>query len=346
MANYTTANLVKAQVALMGAFASQDRRFRSPEVWKAFLSNTEKFVPNHNELRTREDRAIETNYFKRTTRALGTARAHNHTGSHGDSGVLTPNFATKSDKFSMTLKQTDNSVLQNQLDNEYLNTVANFMEGLDDQASDALVNNRTGVNTAAVNGAFNSTNDVYEIDHDLTANGLLSMQVAKTVMDINKYQGGNLQFFCDSISFMKLQVAAAQGAQNSTNYSFQFGGVEFIHDPSLTAKAIAIDATYTLGFFEVVAKNVIGALTWIPKQNRTGVKTSVDQFSSFMNPFDGVQYALHTYETRADGTAVNGALQDVVTEFEVSVDVAFELAPLSTADETVVFAFALVQSVS
>ncbi len=346
MANYTTANLVKAQVALQQAFATQDRRFRNPEVWKAFVASGDAMIPNIAQLRTREDRAVEANYYKRSSRALGSARAHNHTGVHGDSGVLTPTFATYSDKFSMTLKQTDTSVLQDQLNNEYMNVVANFMEGLDDVASDALVNNRTGVNVAAVNGSFDGTNDVYEIDYTLTDNAMLAMQTAKTVMDINKYQGSSLMFFCDSISFMKFQVAAAQGAQNSTNYSFQFSGVEFIHDPSLTAKAAAIDASYTLGFFEVVAKGTIGALTWIPKQNREGRTTSVNQYSSFVNPYDGLQYALHTYETRADGTSVNGYTQDVVTEFEVSLDAALELAPLSTADETVVFAFALVETAS
>lgn len=344
--NYTSANLVKAQIALQGAFASQDVRFRAPEVWKAFLAGAGLVIPNLEQLRTREDRDVETNWYVRSARGLGSARTHNHTGGHGNSSTLTPSFSTVADKFAMSLKQTDNSVLQDQLNNEYLNSIANFMEGLDEDASDALFNNRTGVNTASVNGTFNGVNDVYEIDYDITANGLLSMQVAKTVMDINKYQGGNLMFFCDSVSFMKFQVAAAQGAANSTNYSFQFGGVEFIHDPSLTAKAIALDATYTLGYFEVVAKGNIAGLTWIPKQNREGVNTSVNMYSSLVNPYDGQRYALHTYETRADGTSTNGMTQDVVTEFELSLDVALELAPLSTVDETPVFAFALVSSAS
>lgn len=348
MANYTTANLVKAQIALQGAMANADRRFRMPEVWKAFIRNAQNFIPDVASLRTREDRAVEANYFLRKSRALGSARTHNHTGTHGDSDVLTPNFATKTDKFAMSLKQADNSIysLQDELDNEYLNTVANFMEGLDELASDTLVNNLTGVNTATLNGSFNSANDVYEIDWDLTANGMLAAQTAKTVMDINKWQGGNLIVFCDSVAFTKFQTSAAQGAQNSTNYSFQFSGLEFIHDPSLTAKALDIDAGYINGFFIVVPAGTFGALDWIPKQNREGKVTSVNTYSSFVNPFDGLRYALHTYETRADGSSVNGMTQDVITQFEVSLDVALEVAPLSTADATPVFAFALVNTLS
>lgn len=341
MANYTTANLVKAQLALKGAMAAQDTRFRDPAVWKLFLSNSEQFFPDFRTLKTRDDRALEANYFKRSQRALGAARAAAHTGSRGDSGVLVPSFATKTDKFSMSLKQADISIFsaQEELDNEFMNTIANFMEGLDALASATLTAARTGVNPATAEGTFDAVNDVFEITE--TTNGNRAIQIAKTVMDINKYKG-QLTFVCDSIAFNRFQYLAAQGAQNSTNYSFQYVGINFVHDPALTAAALVIDATYTKGFFEVIPQNTIGALTWIPKQNREGRKTMVSEYSSIANPYDNQQYALHMYEARADDGANNGYTQDVVTQFEVSIDVALAVAPLSTATETPVFAFALV----
>lgn len=342
MANYTTANLVKAQVVLDGAMASQDVRFRSPEVWKLFLKNNENFFPNYKELKTRDDRALEANYFKRSQRALGSARAHNHTGAKGDSGVLTPTFATKSDKFTMSLKQADISVFeaQKELENELFNSIANFMEGLDTLASTTLFSNRSGVNNATANGTFDATNDVFEIND--SSYGNQAIQITKMVMDINKYQGTELDIVCDSIAFTRFMYLAAQGVQNATNYSFQFMGVTFVHDPALTALAVALDATYTKGFWQAIPRNTIGALTWIPKQNRLGVETSVNMYSQIVNPFDGEAYAMHTYETRADGSATNGYTQDVTTEFELSLDVALTIAPLSTATETPVLAFALV----
>jgi hypothetical protein len=342
MANYTTANLVKAQLALNGSVAAQDTRFRIPAVWMLFLANLEQFIPNADALRTREDRAIETNYFKASARSLSSGRSHNHTGTHGDSGTLTPTFNTYSDPFTMSLKQADNSIysIQQELDNELLNAIANFMNGLDDLASDALFNNRSGVNIATAEGTFDATNDVFEITD--STHGLRAVQIAKMVMDINKYQGMNLTFVCDSIAYNKFMYTAAQGISNATNYSFQFMGCNFVHDPSLTAKALALDATYTKGFWEVVPQNTIGALTWIPKQNRVGEVTPVSVYSSLVNPYDGRQYALHTYQTAADGTATNGYTQDVVTQFEISLDVALVIAPLSTATETPILAFALV----
>ena len=162
------------------------------------------------------------------------------------------------------------------------------------------------------------------------------------IADINKYQGTQLDIVCDSIAFGYFMFLAAQGAENATNYSFQFLGVTFVHDVALGALAVALDATYTKGFWQAIPRNTIGALTWIPKQNREGVDTTVNMYSQILNPFDGQAYALHTYETRADDSAANGYTQDVVTEFELSLDVALEIAPLSVATETPILAFALI----
>lgn len=342
MANYTTANLVKAQVKLQGAFASQDTRFRDPAVHKLFVRNTAQLVPNYKELRTREDRTVETNYFKRTSRALGSARAHNHTGTKGDSGILTPTWATKADDFYTTLKSPDNKIYEAQeiFENELFNSIANFMEGLETVASNTLFNNRTGVNTATSEGTFDATNAVFEITD--STHGNRAIQISKMVMDINKYQGVKLNIVCDSIAFNKFQYLAAQGISNATNYSFQFMGVDFIHDPKLTALAVALDATYTKGYWEVVPDMTVACLDWIPKQNRMGVETKENLYGSIMNPFDGLQYAVHSYVERTDDSANGGYTQDVATQVEVSIDVAYELAPLSTATETVVYAFALV----
>lgn len=339
MSNYSTATLVKAQLALQGAMANQDKRFRDPKVHKLFLSNSENFFPNYKALRTSEKRTLEASVYKRTARNLVNGRSHNHTGNNGDSFVLTPTWLSKADTFSMTLKQQDSSVLQDQFNDMLFNAVANHMEGLEALASDTLVNNRTGVNNATTDGTFDTTNDVFEIN--ATDNGVHAPFIAKMVMEINKYNG-QFVFVCDPISFRKFMALAAQGVSNATNYSFQFMDMEFVLDTSLTAKAVAIDASYTKGFWEVVPKNAIGALDWIPRQNVAGTVTSVDRFASIVNPFDGLTYALHSYEQRADGSGRGGELQDVLTEFELSIDIAYELAPLSTSDETVVYAFALV----
>jgi hypothetical protein len=343
MANFATAALVKAQAKLIGKFQAGELRFRDPAVHKLFLRNTTIMIPDYEQLRTREDRTVETNYFLRTSRALGTGRSHNHTGAQGDSGVLTPAWTTYNDKFVTTIKEADNKVYS--FDELHMskmeNVVANFAEGLEAVAAAYLFANRSGVNVATAEGTFNATDDAFEITE--STNGNRAIQITRMVMDINKYQGTSFDIVCDSIAFNKFQYDAAQGISNATNTSFQFMNVTFVHDPSLTAAAAGLAAAYSKGFWIAVPTGTIAALPWIPIQNRQGVDYSpVASYGQISNPVDGVSYAIHTYQEGADGTSVGGFTQDVKIETEISVDIAYEHAPLSVAGETTLMAFALV----
>jgi len=343
MAYYTLANLVKAQIKLQGEFANNDSRYRKPVVFMLFLKGTNNFFPRAEELRTSEKRTTEANYFKRTATALSTGgRSHNHTGTAGDSGVMPISWVTYSTTFSTTLKQADSSLFnfQEQFNNEIRQKVIDFANGFDDISATYLMNNRSGVNTAAVKGVFNATDDVYRITESTF--GEESMTITKVVMDINKYQGKKLAIVCDSISYTTFLRMAAQGAQNATNMSFQFMDTYFVHAAQLTAYASTLNAIYVKGFWLAVPEEHIGCIDWIPKQNRKPMETSVNMYSNFRNPVDGLLYAAHSYEARADGTSANGEKQDVVTQMELSIDLSFNVAPSSVADETPIQAFALI----
>lgn len=342
MANFDLAKMVKAQPKLIAAFQSSELRFRDPAVHKLFLRNTVIMMPDYQELRTREDRVVETNFLIRTPRALGSGRTHDHTGAQGDSSTLTPTWDTKTDKFVSTLKEADNKIydLVELHTSKMLNAVANFAEGLETDAAGTLFANRTGVNIATAEGAFDAADDTFEITE--ATNGERAIQITKTTMDINKYQGMPYTIVCDTIAFNKFQFDAAQGSSNDTNTSFQFNGVTFVHDPSLTAAAAGLVSAYAKGYWIVVPDGTIAALPWIPIQNRRGVDTKENSYGNIVNPVDGVQYAMHSYEERVDGTSVGGFTQDVKEETEISLDIAYEVAPLSVATETPLFAFALV----
>jgi len=342
MANFATAALVKAQAKLMGKFQAGELRFRDPAVHKLFLRNTTIMMPDYEALRTREDRVVETNYFLRTSRTLGTGRSHNHTGSQGDSGTLTPSWTTYNDTFVSTIKEADNKVysMEELHMSKMENVIANFMEGLETTAINYAFNNRTGVNAATVEGTFDATDDVFQI---ASADANRATQITRMVMDINKYQGTNYSIVCDSVSFNKFMFDAAQGVSNATNTSFQFQNVEFIHAPELSALASGLVGTYTDGFWIAVPEGMIAALPWIPVQNRRGEDYgNIAAYGSILNPIDAVSYALHTYEDAVDGTGNGGYDQDVKIETEISLDIAYEHAPLSTATETPLFAFAIV----
>ena len=340
MANFATAALVKAQAKLIGKFQTGELRYRDPAVHKLFLQNTDFLFPDYKLLKTRDDRTVETNYFLRTSRALGSGREHNHSGAQGDSTTYTPSWSTYHDDFVSTIKEADNKVysIEELHMSKMENIIANFMEGLNGVAADALFAARSGVNTATAEGTFDATDDVFEITD--STNGTRAVQITRMVMDINKWQGTDFDIVCDSIAYNKFQNLAAQGVSNSTNTSFQFQGVTFYHEPSYTADAAGLASAYAKGFWLAVPKGTIGALPWIPKQNREGREMKEASYGQIFNPVDGLAYAVHSYQERVDGTSLGGYTQDVKIETQLSIDMAYCVAPLASGSP--VQAFALV----
>lgn len=345
MADRLTANFTKAQAKLLGAFQEKELRYRYPVTYLAMKLSGAIMFPNYNELLTREDRVIETNYKVRNKKALSTGgRLHNHTGSKSDTSTLTPTWDTYGQTFNVSLKQADNSLysLDEQLMQEIEESVANFAEGMETLATQYIFDSRTGVNGATAEGTFDTAlgENVFKITE--STHGTRAIQITKSVMHANKYSNSNLAVFCDTTSYNKFESDAAQGAQNQTNLSFQFNGVTFIHSVELGALGGGLTGAYAKGFWIVAEMGTFGVLPWIPKQNRNGVDTKVSKYYTMMNPVDGFSYAVHEYETRADDSANNGFTQDVVTQYELTIDQSLVQAPLSVANETVFYAFALV----
>lgn len=342
MANFTTADWAKAQLKLDGSFQGNELRFRSPEVYKLYLKNTSFMFPNYQAVKTDPARVIEMNYTVRTDRTLGSAISHNHIGAQGDSAVLTPTWTAHTDKFVSTVKEANNSIytLEEMHMSKMQNVVANFAEGMETVASAYTFANRSGVNAATANGTFDGTDDVFKISKG--ANGEQAISITKVAMDANKYQGTPYDIVCDSVSWTLFLFQAAQGAANSTNTSFQFGGVNFILDPKLDAAAAGLATPITLGFWICVPQGSVGALPWIPIQNRNGLDTKESTYSNMVNPIDGTTLAIHSYETRVDGTALGGQLQDVKIETEMFLYQALAHTPLSAASETPLLAFGLI----
>lgn len=342
MANYASSLLLTGQAKLLSSFANQELRFRDPVAFKSLIGGASFMFPEQSILKTSDSRAIETYYQKRTSRSLGTERVHEPSGDNGDSNSMALTYVTKTDKFSLSLKQGDRNIYSNteMFMGQLQNVVSNFAEGLETATVDYLFTNRTGVNNAVVEGTFEATNDVFEITE--STNGTRTAQIIKTVLDINKYVGVPLDVYCDTVMFNKLTYQLNQGSANIANLTFQFGNLNLIHIPELTALASALDATYVKGFALAVPMGTVGVLDWIPKQNRLGVVTSVNQYGTLLNPVDGLTYATYSYEARANGYSRGGEKQDVLTNFEYSIDLSFNKAPLSVADETTIYAFALV----
>lgn len=340
MADYASGDLVVAQEFLNQQFAAPEKRFREATVFKSFVASNRLFELTVD--RTREDRPTEAHYMKSRVRALGTGgRTHNHTGTQGDSDTLTPTWVTRDTTWSETIKLADNKVwsAQDIMNNEVLDASISFTEGLEVLATDHLFNNRSQVNTATLEGTFDAVNFKFDITE--ATNGERKIQIAKSVMANNKYSTAGLVYYCDTIAFNKFEFDANQGSGNDTNLSFQYLGVTFIHSIELDAKATSL--SITKGLWCAVPFGTFGVADWIPLQNRMGVDFgSQGKYSTMIDPNVNLSFAMHSYFTGVDGSATGGYTQDVRIEHEMSIDLAFDNAPLSVANESTIQFFALI----
>ena len=343
MANYSNTDLVTAQARLVGKHASNELRYRTPNVFMQFIRNSAIMLLGYAQLLTREDRVIQASYRLRTSRTLGSGRSHNHTGVKGDTGLLTPTWTTKNDKFKISLKAGDKNTLSmtEMLANEYENVMINWSEGIETIATSYLFTNRTTANIATQEGTFDAVSDSFQITE--STHGDRAVQITQSVMSDNKYSG-NYTLMCDNVAFNKFKAQANQGAQNSTNTQYQFtdGNLTIVNAQELGALAIAVTPGHTKGYWIAVPDGSIAVMPWIPIQNRNGHESRLSTYSTAFNPILGVDMAMHEYETLADETANGGYTQDVIDEVEISLSYSFNHAPDSTANTTPIVAFAFV----
>lgn len=333
MANFTVSNLVQAQAIL-------DENFQKPEIRQApapILAlgrrNSNILIPSHDVLRTREDRAIQAYILKRNARAtMGNVRSANHTGTVGDSINTDIDWTTFTDKFRISLKMMDNNVFNfnKVLANQLSQAMQNIRNGAETWLAGVLFAERTQVNAATKNGTFNSANFAFEVS---AANASRFWQMAKSMMAQNDYNG-MYDVIADPTSYGAAENAAAQGTMNATNLGFQFNGMNFVQSNDLD------DANYAGGVSLFLPSQSFGVLDWIPTTNRNGwgdYNSTVGGYGVINDPVSGLTMALHGWAQQADTSANNGNTQDVVLEFEVSIDLSANLAPLSNATETVVY---------
>lgn len=322
MANFDTSNLLTAQTMVADKYKGAEMRTKPAPAFSLLTGNANILIVGAETLKTRDDRAIEAHLLARTKRAAGSARAHNHTGTIDDTAKITLTWTTKSDKFTISLKLLDKSVFDfnTVLANKLEQACMNILEDKETEAIAYLRAQRATQQPTLKGVTFNAANDVVEVD--ATEESKFFARVRSTMRQ-NLFSG-QLDVIADANIAVSAEFLAAQGAGNATNYGYQFMGLNIAESIELD------DSNYAVGAAMVMPAGSVGALNWIPKQNRQGwgdYNSYVGGFGTFS--FMGYQFALHGYAGRADTSASNGDAQDVTMEFEVSLDSSFNKSPLS-----------------
>ena len=333
MANFAASVLAEAKLIVADRYKDPEKRLKVSGVLPAIQKSTNLAMPGVGALRTKEERAEKAYFFNRTKRANTSSRTYNHTGVVGDSTEIALSWATYGDKFQTSLKRADNNIFASAelMANELDNAVKNINESIDTAVLSFLATSASGVNVATKNGSFNGTNDVFEV---LAADSGRFFQYAKSMLRQNFYKG-TADIIADPILFAEAEFLAAQGAGNSVNSGFQMGGLSYYEAVGLA------DANYANGIAYAIPQGTYGIVDWIPQQNRAGhgaYESAVGGFGSFVDPISGMTFALHGYAAGADTSAAGGDTQDVVMNWELTVDLSMNKAPITTATESTIFA--------
>lgn len=321
MANFSVANLLTAQTMVSDKYKSAEMRMKPAPAFSLLTANSNFLIVGAETLKTRDDRAIEAHLLSRTKRAAGSARAHNHTGTIDESQKVDLTWTTKSDKFAISLKLLDKSLFDfnTVLANKFEQACMNILEDKETEAIAYLVANKATQQPTLKGVTWNGTTGAIEVD---AAKSEKIFQWVRSAMRQN-YFGGMVDIIADPSIAVSAEFLSAQGSGNATNYGYQFQNM------SIAESVEYSDSGYAEGSMLVMPSGSVGALNWIPKQNRQGYgdyNSYVGGYGTFS--FMGYQFAVHGYAQRADTSGSNGDAQDVSMEFEVSLDSSFNASPL------------------
>lgn len=342
MANLTPTNLLSGIVKVTEGYQSAE--FRMPDTAAlALMYVGEKTNPALSAIRTREDRATYYDFPIRKADGSKTARAALHTGNRTDSLRTQITWKTVVDTFSISMKQLDNNTIS--FDEAFAKGVRscinNNLKTADDWVIAQLLADVTQINVNGVRGTWNATNYVLE----LLAN---QKDYWKENIDVNLGNNefaGEFVILADSLSYIDMVKSMNQGQSNAVNLGYQFGSGELIK----TSKQLYTGYDGSALAFPM---DMVGLNQWIPKQNRKpldiekAMGSSVGDFGSLQIPVmddkGNVKYtidaAMSMYAGRSDTSASNGNAQDVLYQIEISWDMAYMSAPLSTFRATGDFA--------
>lgn len=342
MANYASSVLAKGQSVVTARNQAPEQRRKMPTVMELALRNQEYSIPNAADLRKSDLRTVEIYYQKDVTAGAGTAKAHNHSGTYGDSGKVELTYVTHVEKIQLPRKIAQNNILtyEQMFNNLYEMKWKNLRTRHDTSALAFLLAQRCQLSAAVINAGIASANPGVWEDTNFSlgidaANSSLFMQKVKSFMAARKYTG-ELDVVADLQLSDAFDFAMQQGAGNNTNTAFQFAGANVSRTQDVVSSA------YSLGALFAMPAKSFAALQWNDPLNRKGVNSGENEvgiLTTAADPFgSGAVADVSMYTQRADTSAntSGGSLQDIVDEWELSLTVAYALPPISTSGDSVV----------
>jgi hypothetical protein len=343
VANYASSVLVNAQAKLATKYNEAELRRKNRPVIDMATKNVPYCLPDHQSIRVSENRTVEVKYLKKRTAGSATAKVALHTGTKGDSGTLNLSWNSLVETFYTSRKQAQNNVIsfEAMFQHELEQAIQNIKDRAETAGVASVFSNRSQINnttvvaaSAGTAAAWNTTNKAVDV-----ASGSASYfaQVIRQVMTGRLYQG-QYDVLTDLIQYGAFERTMNQGAGNSTNTSFQFANM------NIAPTVDTMSGAYSAGQALVMPAGSFAGLVWNDPMNRKGIEAgenAVGTFGTLIDPFgSGLIFDISHYVVRADESSNGGGVQDVQDQWEVTLNIAWAVPPISTSSDSAIHLFA------
>ena len=342
MANYADGAWGAAQYKLGQIIKAPEFKHKPSATIMALLKGRDMLIPASERervwnIKESDQQSVDVNIITKQSTTAKTARAYNHTGSINDDNKATLSFVTRGRTFKYSLKGADRNIwtLAEQVAAQTLSACIDLHGTLETYFLALLNTNKTQsvVSATPYSGAWDATNYVFGVAKQDEAR---QFQRLRGFMR-EQYYNGLYDVVADEYWAQQYAFLGLQGAGNNTNLSPLIQGLDMEVSEELTA-----DSGYH-GMGYIWPRGTATFVDWLPKMNRNGFGDAFQaggSYSTMQDPLgSGLQFAVHQYAGGADNQSAAGETQDIDVEVEITLDVAFLIAPFSTSNFSTIVKF-------
>jgi len=329
MANAASSVLVAGQTKFNQRMLGAE--WKLPESAAIIAANKGEMAnPAFRQIRTSAGRTITAKFPIRQAAGGAVVRAALHTGTNPDTDTETITWSKFVEDFSIPLTLGDNNVFEwtELYAAARRNAIFNLISRVDASFVASLLADESTASAGGANGTFNATTDEYEIPAGNSENFFSEV---KAMHNKNLYKG-QLIALADSKAAVLEDRLGRDGMGNAVNKAPQLQGYAAIIQTSRALSASSSDGS-TISY----ENGLVGVNFWIPQKNRKtlnaerAMRDSVGDFGQFTVPdFPGIVFADSIYASRSDQSAVGGDEQDLQINEEISLEMAYVSAPVSS----------------
>lgn len=345
MADFTSSALLAFQSKINNRYNANELREQQNLILRKALAYSDLIIGDVAAIKESDKRAVNTYYRKRMAATNGTARTAAPTGTQADSGQVTLTWVTFNENLGLNLQVGMDNVFNSEaiLQHEIMEKQRILRERIGQYIVAQLYAGRTQASpatTATRNMTWNGVTFAFENSADQSN---LFFENAASIMRQAKYYD-KFDVVADPLTAKTARFNQFQGAGNAQNLAYQFQSYnpDGIMEHSSLGNEVATN--YSTGVALVLPNASFAVIPWIPKINRTGY----GDYESYNGGFgvvpdatgQALTYAVRAWSQKLDSSALGGTVQDIHLDMELSVDIAFKAAPLSTAGESAIYEFA------